>query len=877
MKTKQKTSKFILLVSTLSIIATFVFTLVLYTRLVGNFLLNQKPAAFTTTTTTTTWPSTIINVVDPAIVSFLLSLKPPGKFYPIIYETVTDRTTKKTQLHCGTYQLFKDTAANGGHWKSKKIADVYLDLYSVVPRRVPTLDTAWRFDFHVKGQFYRNSALIESSNFQLDSDNNSLTVRYNVDGVEKRTQISFPTAHTAIANKLYLPCLARGPSADFYFLIPRDPALLKHVNHLVSLDVSMTESGGVSGVGRFNDYAPNRYGHCRRGVYTAEKCQDDAYYVGTGKCFQPDQDSLEAKCLQRQMEVTSKVALKNVKIYLGDVVDDRLYFECLPVAPYVNRKQCKHVYERFDYDTSNKCVIRNPCFDQSTPLPRVGQIDVQMSERLRVLYPNSYVTCFNGGANYVVRNCDQFYPGGTLATFPPFNYCVDFACSTVVDPVTGKVGQGWRLETSQFEPNSNNGIVGGLSRNKLAGHRFAETAVTIKLTCVDGRVFKRESARIVERLENVLPQTTGGDQAVFHFYVRYWMPEFIFDETTGKKIVCLSFRDAPQLFRRTGKLRVYSALTSETGLMSFVRLSMFVDVATNVKVFNQLTLETRTSMAVPTIVSSDELDVVRKRLDAFGGFPKAQLFACSWIDKTMLFQCHTTPGAGSFEEGVHFKHVVDSNLASGYAYYTNAWSNGARIEANVFSSSVAVLRTNENNSFYVHAVQTYYTNLIRTAGHDTSNILGYIFSHTIVPPTKPTADDANVLIGNCALSATSGLESALKYLKNVYIYEPSKRIWCLNGVERPLHELPCTAKMGLLPTANLTLNTCTSLEIVRPAWILTSNVPDNVTITYKQYLEPNFVANTVSNNDAYVLKSGNVVSHTSTVLTLDEYRRELKL
>lgn len=872
-----KTSTFILLWPLVSIITTFLLILVLYMRLVGIFLSDREPAS-------STWPTvgSIDGRVNPAIVSFLLSLKPPGKFYPIIYETVTNGVTQKTQLHCGTYQLFKDAA--DGRWKSKKTADVYLDLYSTsatVPHHVPTLGTAWHFDFHVKGQFFRDSALVESSNFKLDSDHNSLTVRYNLDGAEKTTLISFPTAHASIANNLYLPCLARGPSADFYFLQPRDPALLKGVNHLATLDETMAESGGVSGVGRFNEYASDRYGHCRRGVYTAEKCQDGAYYVGTGKCFQPDQDSIEARCLQRQMEVTSKMALRDVKIYLGDVIDDRLYFECSPVAPYFNRKRCKHAYERFDYDTSNKCVTRNPCFDQSTPLPRVGQFDVQMSDRLCVLYPNSYATCFDGGANYAVRNCGQLYPGGTLATFPPFNYCVEFACSTVVDPETGKVGQGWRVEKSQFEPNSNDGTVGGLSRSKLAGRRFAETAITTKVTCGDGRVLKRESARIVERSENVLPQT--GDQAAFHFYVRYWMPEFIFDETTGEKIVCSSFRDAPQLFRRTGKLRIYSALTSEGGLMSFVRLSMFVDVATNAKVFNQLTLETRTSMAVPTIVSSDELDVVRRRLDAFGGFPKAQLFACSWIDKTTLFQCRITAGAASFEEGVHFENVVDSaypKLAPGYGYYTNAWSSGACIEADVFSSSVAVLRTNEGTSFYVHAAQTHYNNLIRTAGHDASNILGYIFSRAVVPPTKPTADDANVLMGNCASSLTYGLESALKFLKNEYVYEPSKRIWCLNGVERPFNELPCVAKMGLVPSSNcnretnFALNTCASLEIVRPDWILTSNEPDDV-VAYKQYSEPTFVANTVSENVAYVLKSGDVVARTSTVLTLDEYRREL--
>lgn len=823
---------------------------------------------------------TVTNV-DSAVLNFLTSLRPPGKFYPCVYGTVIDSTTKRVQLHCGSYRL--DVLLRS----ATKIADAFLDLYDPEQTLVPTHETAWRFDFHETGAFSRSAPLNQLADFNVKHTRQTIEIAYkDSSGRPSKSFIKFPVAFNSLADNLYLPCLMHGPNADFYFLHPHNPALLRQVDKLMVMDQKMAETSSAASIGKYTEFASNVYGHCRRGVYSREQCEPGAYYIGEGKCVHPADNTPEAACLKRQSEITPENVLRQVKVFLGDVVDDSVYYECTPEAPYAVRRKCEHAYERFDYDETNKCVRRNPCFEQAYALPRVDQLDVAIGDRLKFLYPNSYATCFAGGTTFAIRDCGTLYPGGMLTSNPPFNYCIEFSCRNIVDPGSGQFGQGWHVESSQYEPNSVGGIVGGEKSNSTK--RFAETAITTKTTCVNGRVLRRETARITERIEYVFNKNATFDHK---FYIRYWMPEFVFDDKTGTKLICSSFRDAPFLFARTGKLRVYSALTNDRGPLSFVRFSLFIDVKTNVHNNDNLIVETRPNVAIPVVLSSDELVLVQNRLARLGGLPAAQLYACSWIDKGVLFK-FATPSGESYEEG-SFVPTSDLSLFPRldprYGYYTNGLGDVNRTEVStMYEASVAILRSDENMSLYTQERRIAYLHaLLYKAGiHDDAdddNMLGYVFQR-VISTKKPLTDaDINELTGNCSNPITPGIDSALKYLKNAYIYERAKGIWCFNGAETKATDVPCHAKMSLTFTPphsgvdSRSLNTCSSLEPVRPKWIITSISPNTQEqiITYVQYTEPTFISNTVTANGPYVLSTGDVVKGTSTLLTVDEYRTEI--
>lgn len=834
------------------IITVFLLTTYIYSRLVTAYYVQS----LSTTANYKEDTPNEINVTSD-VATFLSALRPPGKFYPLMRKVYV-RSSGEVYVAC---DIFKVVEQDGTYKTARKVDHQELFLYNETESTlaIPTDGTSWKFDFNETGKFSRSPAMIDSDDYRLETSENGFKIRY-YDTVKKRNQtlnVKYPVGYQTLEEKKYLPCLIKGPSADFYFPHPNNPVDLKTVGQLAEDDENMFDNKSLSGIGAYVKYDHRNYGHCQRGKYSKGSCEEGSYYAGRGTCYTPS-SSLTSQCLVRMMETKPTVpGQEPTQIYLGDSKDDRLYYHCSTSDPFYTQHRCERDYERFDYDESNKCVLRNPCFEQT--VPRVDQINVAVPDSMKSLYPNSYVTCFSGGTTWRPRDCSVLYPGGILTETPPFNYCVEYKCRDVKNG-----GNGWTVEHSYFEPNKPF-IVGTVDQQIPS--TFREMAFTKKTTCSGGRVINKESASLVEYREYIFKDDSP---TKYKFYVKYTMPEFIFDANTGEKIVCNSFRDAVHLFAKTGKLRVYSQLTSQYGVLNFISLSLFVDVRANASNYGDLIVETCASKAVPILLSSTERDYIDQRAQQLGGYPNATIYSCSWVNKETLYKYDSTKGV--------FSEVIDREryprLTKGYGYYSNSLSAYFQIpESSVTSTAVAVLLSDDT---FAHSLTNYYSRILRAAegfeidSHSLKGqkqLLGYTFEKTLTP--KVSEDDANTLEGRCVVATTDPLYSALMYLKNSYVFLPHFGVWCMNGQETFKSAVPCTHKMGLTDNngRTLILNTCGSLEIVKPPWIGTLN--DN--IVYTQYTKPTFIANTVSASGPYTLKDKSVVNDTSTLLTVEEY------
>lgn len=940
--------------------------------------------------------------VDESITTFLSSLQPPGRFFPIVYRlslmaatTTTrnggeqrsgrevaggdDRSSHKIVIAvCGSYELVAKSRA-------RKIAEYNLPLYDdsfsaasasstfnssfVILPPPPTEGTAYKFDFHEKGQFTRSEPLMFFSEYYKQTetvDDKGLEISF-YDRREKRVEtvkIVYPLGYESLRReKTYQPCLSAGPEADFYFLHPDDPKRLKAIGELSSDDERLATNDYIAGMGQYAYASSSVYGHCQNGKYVKETCDEGSFYAGRGRCYKPASERrAEQECIKRllQLDPTSPAAqilfgdykhhqggeIKTSEgIFVSDVSDDRMYFECSPGRPYAIERFCNHEYERFDID-AQKCVLRNPCMEQETRLPTIDKIDVKVPRNMKTLYPNAYITCYTGGSSFDVKDCGSLYPNGILAEHPPFNYCVEYNCRYAKNTGTNgslagvaATGNGWRTEHVIFEPNGVRKPLPSTAKK----NPYSVVALTTKISCTGGRVIKMEIAQLIERCEYIFkteeafprrqlttrdgPSPSLEQQQLYEgsannkFFIKYVMPEFIFDAKTGEKIICHTFRDAPQIFASIGhKLRVYSQLTTSKGPLSFVRLSLYLDVQRNAMkaITDNLLVDCHhedASATAPILLSSREKKEINERLTLLGG-NDGVVYACSWVNKSRIYEYD--PSSGLFVTSRRYP-VLDNDH---YAYYTNSLSAFPVIGANIRTGSVALLSTKHiqlslpvsagastiepilTSTTSGEARTTMMMRLLAAADGFSSfklnserspraddikdvSLLGYVFESQMNERLVPLSEkDINHLAGKCIVPPDDGIHSALLYLKNAFVYVPQNKVWCLNGealsAQAITQTLPCYSKMGLTFNADSAqiLNSCLSLEPFKPSWIEkieqrktdTNNSVVDIDVKYHQYVKPTLIANLYTSTEEIPLDSGNTVKYLSTVLSFEEYK-----
>lgn len=536
------------------------------------------------------------------------------------------------------------------------------------------------------------------------------------------------------------------------------------MKNLSSLDKTLSQDHlpGVS----FPDLMLREYGICHNGHPEWKTCANNEVYIGGGKCMPVDFETY--RCLNHL------VNMPNTPIEFTNTTNWYNYYRCEPSPPFIKLKSCPV----FTQHNGTTCEPVKWCNNSQRP--------VAVPEELRNSYEyrNSYVSCENPEYPKLIT-CKSGLSDGLVSCNDTYHYVYIYSPES--------------YEFNKFR----------IGRKKIDDSTGAVLETdSAPMTIVKEFIFKD------------INRSLSGYDKTFDMYIEYPLPKYYYDEVTGERKECKTFRDFPGLFKR-GRLRVYSPALST--YLKFCSLSIFVNIELNSWLDTDKNLGI--SYTSPAIVTDNEMAKIDNLMSSY---PDQPIYSASIHDKNILFQYN--PDSKTFYIAEQFK-----KLREDYGYIVNTFYDNR-----VAETRVAILKSVTN-------VRAEYSevNVIKGSVKYYENSFGYTFRREITPVKLPDI----VLDSDCKTSDKS-LQSIIKNVQNsVVINNGHKQAFCINGksVEK---SMPCENILGL--TINMSKNNCTGLENIGPTWLHTV---DKLNPKKNKYLkvdspfnELNINANTKSNN-----------------------------
>lgn len=546
---------------------------------------------------------------------------------------------------------------------------------------------------------------------------------------------------------------------------PLDTSAGFNINLLVSMDNKLNQNQlpGIHEPGM----ALQEYGICRNGQLQWEKCKNDEVYVGAGRCMSTNFET--HRCLNHF------ITTPNVPVEFTDHNNPYNYYKCETKHPYATLNSCPTLMQH----DGTKCTSIKWCYKGTTPM--------QVPDQLRDLqeYKNSYISCDNP-ENPVLFRCKNGLRDDLITCNETYHYSYIYSEDTYdIKP--------FRIGRSKIDDVTKSIISKEIS----------------KINVVKEFVYK-----------NVNRSLPGYDKT-FDMYIEYKLPEFYFDEKTGERKTCMTFRDCPDIYK-FNKLRIYSP-----ALLTYLKFcSMAICTRIDLDKWISTDANLSVSYSAPAVLTEGEKIRIDETIAQYPGEP---IYASSIHDKNILYKYDLTSNQFVLSE--------NQRLREDFGYITNTFYDQRSKDTRIgILKSVSNVQETYKELDVIQGKIKYY-----------ENSFGYTFRKEITPDENLD----NSLDSDCK-SSDKVLQNIIKNVQNSVVINNSvkQQPFCVNGKKVKDTNLPCSLILGL--TLMPGKNNCIGFENIGPTWLTTYNDSDpkknKYTNVEKKFNELNINANIQSND-----------------------------